>query len=205
MVYFDGTVAGVVLAAGGGTRFGGPKALATRSDGMPWSARAASVLEAAGCTPVFIVLGAQAPEASALLRSHDEAFTDADRFELVEVPDWEAGISASIRRALTVALSRPDIAAVAIVPVDVPDLNVSTVRRVLTGSGSGAEVNAATLRRAVFSGRPGHPVLIGRDHWEPLIATLRGDSGALAYLVAHDAEAVECGDLSTGVDRDVRE
>lgn len=33
-------IAGVVLAAGAGTRFGGPKALATHPDGTPWLATA---------------------------------------------------------------------------------------------------------------------------------------------------------------------
>ena len=47
-----------------------------------------------------------------------------------------------------------------------------------------------------------HPVLRGRAHWEPLSASLIGDSGARDYLVEHRAREVECGDLFSGADRD---
>jgi CTP:molybdopterin cytidylyltransferase MocA len=63
---------------------------------------------------------------------------------------------------------------------------------------------SAALARAVYAGRPGHPVLIGRDHWTALAQTLTGDSGAGAYLSAHDALEVECGDLWSGADIDHR-
>jgi CTP:molybdopterin cytidylyltransferase MocA len=42
---------------------------------------------------------------------------------------------------------------------------------------------AASLGRLVTpDGAPGHPVLIGRDHWGPLREELRGDEGARGYL-----------------------
>ncbi|MWC00434.1 nucleotidyltransferase family protein, partial [Agromyces sp. MMS17-SY077] len=61
---------------------------------------------------------------------------------------------------------------------------------------------ASALARATYRGLPGHPVLLGRDHWAPLAAALHGDRGAGPYLVAQGALAVECGDLATGADRD---
>jgi CTP:molybdopterin cytidylyltransferase MocA len=58
------------------------------------------------------------------------------------------------------------------------------------------------LSRATYGGRPGHPVLIGRDHLEPIMASLTGGSGAKGYLAHHGAHSVECGDLASGQDHD---
>jgi CTP:molybdopterin cytidylyltransferase MocA len=72
-------VCGLVLAAGAGTRFGGPKALAREPDGTPWIALAVRMLRAAGCDPVLIALGASADEARPLVPAGAQ---------VVIVPDW---------------------------------------------------------------------------------------------------------------------
>ncbi|OUE29906.1 Nicotine blue oxidoreductase [Clavibacter michiganensis] len=190
-------IAGVVLAAGAGTRFGGPKALATHPDGTPWFATAIRALADAGCSPVLVVLGASAHEAAVLLGTLPE-WADA---VVVRADDWADGMSASLRAALRAAAALdPTPVALALAPVDVPDLDAATVRRVLDA----APVDPTTLRQAVFRGRPGHPALIGRDHWGPLADEVRGDAGARAYLAARDAHLVEAADLSTGADHDRR-
>jgi CTP:molybdopterin cytidylyltransferase MocA len=51
---------------------------------------------------------------------------------------------------------------------------------------------------------PGHPVLLGRDHWAGVIDSATGDQGARTYLSRHEVEFVECGDLASGRDVDVR-
>ncbi len=58
------TVAGLVLAAGGGSRLGRPKAL-VRYGGQLLVERAARLLADGGCTPVCAVLGARAAEVRA--------------------------------------------------------------------------------------------------------------------------------------------
>jgi hypothetical protein len=65
-----------------------------------------------------------------------------------------------------------------------------------------SERRVAVLARATYGGRPGHPVLIGRDHLPSIVAGLGGDTGAKDYLAQHDADGVECGDLASGQDRD---
>jgi CTP:molybdopterin cytidylyltransferase MocA len=63
----------------------------------------------------------------------------------------------------------------------------------------------ASLTRATFGGRPGHPVLIGRDHWAGVAATARGDQGARAYLGSLSPDRLvscECSDLASGRDLD---
>lgn len=183
---------GIVLAAGLGTRFGGPKALATEPGGESWLIRTVKALLEGGCARVIVVLGAGGDEASALLAG-------LAHVTVTRSPDVAAGLSESLRAGLAAATTAtPRLDAVAIVPVDVPDLGAPVVARMLSGAGPD------TLRQARFDGRPGHPVVIGRAHWEALAATLEGDSGARDYLAAHRAEAVDCSDLGTGRDVDVR-
>jgi CTP:molybdopterin cytidylyltransferase MocA len=73
------------------------------------------------------------------------------------------------------------------------------IRRIIA---AGAPAGSAALARATYDAVPGHPVLLGRDHWAGVIATATGDQGARAYLRTHDVLAVECGDLATGRDVD---
>src|SRR5687768_9682673 len=52
-------VAGLVLAAGGGRRYGGPKALVSRQ-GQLLVERAVATLRDGGCAPILVVVGAEA-------------------------------------------------------------------------------------------------------------------------------------------------
>jgi CTP:molybdopterin cytidylyltransferase MocA len=66
-----------------------------------------------------------------------------------------------------------------------------------------APTGTGVLARATYGGRPGHPVLIGRDHLRSIMIELTADRGAKDYLARHGADGVECGDLATGRDRDL--
>ena len=190
------TIGGVLLAAGAGSRMGMPKALVVGADGEPWLARAVRVLSEAGCEPTVVVLGARADEAEDLL-------PDGVPVTVGIADDWQSGLSASLRRGLEVAATFDDVDAVVITLVDLPDLGADAVRRVafVPGDALLSDTRSA-LRQAHYGGRPGHPVLIGRDHWLPLRRSLTGDSGARKYLDAHGAEAVDCSDLGSGRDVD---
>lgn len=178
-----------MLAAGAGTRFGGPKALARTPDGDPWVARAVATLHEGGCREVIVVLGASAVEARPLV---------PDQATVVVAADWAEGLSASVRAALRVAEGTSADRAV-VVPVDTPDLPVAAVRRVLAAS---VVTGSQTLARATYDGRPGHPVVLGRAHWRELARTVHGDLGAGPYLRARAAIEIECGDLWGGADID---
>jgi len=199
-------VAGIVLAAGGGTRFGRPKALVESAEGTSWLANAVRSLLGGGCSPVIVVLGAAADEAEALL---ERSFIHSGSVHVVRAEDWQTGMAASLRRGLAAASaldhepesasdSAPD--AVAIVTVDVPSLGPAEVRRLIAPEPDA--VGRETLRQASFSGRPGHPVVIGRDHWQALADSVTGDVGARPYLVAHGVRLVDCSDLGSGTDVD---
>ncbi|NUR95769.1 MAG: NTP transferase domain-containing protein [Kribbellaceae bacterium] len=183
----DVKIAGLLLAAGVGHRMGTPKALIRDPSGVPWVVRTARLLTEAGCTPVVVVVGAAAETVRASLTS--------EPVEVVEAADWTEGMGASFRTGLTHLRHGPS-EAVVVVPVDVPGLTVGAVRRVMDGAG------AEVLRRATYDGAPGHPVVIGRAHWDGVVASARGDEGARSYLRAHGAEPVECADVADGADVD---
>ncbi|GAA4673799.1 nucleotidyltransferase family protein [Nocardioides nanhaiensis] len=183
-------VVGLLLAAGAGSRMGRPKALVS-DDGGPWLPRSVQVLRAGGCPRVRVVLGAAVSEALPLLDG-----LEGGDVEVVEAHDWADGMAASLAAGLR-SLADDETAGAALVHlVDLPDVGPEVVARLVAGAGP------SSLARAAYGGRPGHPVLLGRDHWSGVLAGLEGDEGARAYLVAHGARVVECGDLATGHDVD---
>jgi CTP:molybdopterin cytidylyltransferase MocA len=187
-------VGGLLLAAGAGRRMGGPKALLRDARGVPYLDRAVGVLLDGGCETVTVVLGAAADDARAVL---DEAgWTEDPAVDVVVAVDWDEGMGASLRAGLT-ALAGGACDAALVTLVDLPDVGEDVLRRVL-GAGSGA----SALVRATYDGRPGHPVLLGRDHWTGVVAGAEGDQGARPYLAVHEPVACECGDLATGRDLD---
>jgi CTP:molybdopterin cytidylyltransferase MocA len=180
-------VVGVVLAAGSGNRFGGPKALARTPDGEPWVVRAVRLLQRGGADAVVVVLGAEADRAAELV---------PEEAQVVVAHRWRDGMGASLADGVA-ALPEADAALITL--VDLPELPDAVLERVLDG---GTERDR--LARAVYDGRPGHPVLLGRDHWAGFRDSLHGDEGGRVYLEEHDVEHVECGDLFTGDDVDHR-
>jgi CTP:molybdopterin cytidylyltransferase MocA len=169
-----------LLAAGEGRRYGKPKVLVEG-----WLPIAVGALRDGGCTDVILVLGAARvstpPGVTAVIAS-----------------DWDEGLSASVRAGLRKAdVLDGDYAVVHV--IDTPDVGPAVVARVLDSalaSGSG-------LARAYFGDRPGHPVVIARQHWPAVLAQLSGDQGAGAYLRSrHDVEIVDCADLASGQDVD---
>ena len=182
---------GLLLAAGAGRRMGTPKALVSDDSGS-WLLRGLANLAAGGCDRVTVVLGAETVESQALLAST----TVPSRVVVAE--DWAEGMGASLRAGLR-SLADSSDPAVVVSLVDLPDLVPAVVARVVA-AGDGP----ATLARASYDGKPGHPVLLGRDHWVGVAETARGDRGARDYLAAHDVTLVECADLATGQDVDSR-
>ncbi|MGF9756067.1 NTP transferase domain-containing protein [Microvirga sp. 0TCS3.31] len=178
---------GLLLAAGEGRRFGGPKALARDDDGTSWLLRAVQALRP--CSEIIVVLGAEAERAAALLPMS---------VARIRADDWAEGMGASLRAGLT-ALAPTDHDTALVSLVDLPDVDAAVVARVVAASHGRGD-----LARAAYDGVPGHPVLLGRDHWAGVVASATGDRGARDYLAAHDVDLVECGDLATGADVDHR-
>lgn len=175
------TAAGVLLAAGAGTRFGMPKVRAAQGR---WLISAVHALHRGGCDDVVVVLGAAIVELPAPARA-------------VIAGDWSDGLSASVRAGL----SAVDADYAVLHTVDTPDVGADVVRRVLDAARS----SSSGLARAHYADVPGHPVVVARRHWSELLRRLHGDEGARAFLTArNDVVAVDCADLATGRDIDVR-
>jgi CTP:molybdopterin cytidylyltransferase MocA len=180
-------VAGLLLAAGAGTRMGRPKALVEGADGTPWVISSAQVLRDGGCDPVIVVLGAEAEVAASLLVGEDVVVVVAD--------DWADGMAASLRVGLR-ALAGSDAGAALVHLVDLPDVGADVVRRMVAHAAPDA------LARADYGHGPGHPVLLGRDHWAGAAKSAAADQGAQAYLRQHRVAVVDCHDLAEGIDVD---
>ena len=190
-----GHILGVLLAAGAGRRAGGPKALRIAADGTSWLVRSIVVLRDGGCDAVIVVLGSDAARARDLIASSTIATDPA--ITLVDAAGWQQGMGSSLRTGL-LAAEAASWRAVLVHLVDLPDVTAEVVRRIIQE----APPSTASLARASYRGRPGHPVLIGRDHLESIMVGLTGDSGAKDYLAQHGAHSVECGDLASGQDQD---
>lgn len=172
---------------------GQPKALLVDEDGASRLARTVDGLVEAGCASVTVVLGAAAERARPLLGDRSARVVVAD--------DWAEGLGASLRRGLRVLADDATGAAALVTLVDLPDVGAPVLARVIDAwRADGGRPDA--LVRATYDGRPGHPVLLGRDHWAPLIATLAGDTGAQPYLRRRNVREVTCDDLATGRDLD---
>ncbi|MGJ9423050.1 nucleotidyltransferase family protein [Aeromicrobium sp. CF3.5] len=177
-------VAGLLLAAGAGRRYGGPKSLVPG-----WLAHAVGVLREGGCDDVHVVLGAQADQARALVPG-GVAITIAT--------DWDDGMAASLRAGLRGLLETAATGALVHL-VDLPDVSAPVIQRVLNQAHG-----PQALARAAYDSRPGHPVLLGRAHWDGVLAGASGDAGARDYLSANPPSLIECGDLATGHDVDTQ-
>lgn len=176
----SGQPAGVLLAAGAGTRYGMPKVLATQG---AWLRSAVAALDGGGCGDVVVVLGAAIVDVPAPARA-------------VVAEEWQQGMGISLRTGLA-AISAADYAV--ILTVDTPDIGADVVERVLMAARS----SSSGIARATYQGRPGHPVVVARSHWPALVATLHGDEGGRRFLAARsDVVAVDCADLATGRDVD---
>jgi CTP:molybdopterin cytidylyltransferase MocA len=195
-------VAGVLLAAGEGSRLGQPKAL-VRLGGLTLAERGVATLRDGGADPVLVVTG----EAPVLL---DDAHT-------VYNPDWRTGMGSSVRAALrfladaagpqtvTLVPSRPfggGVGAVVIALADQPLVGAGAVRRLIGSFGQGASLAVAS-----YGGKGRNPVLIAREHWAGVEAAAVGDAGARAFIRAHPelVTLVECGDTGAPDDIDTPE
>lgn len=180
------TVAGLVLAAGSGSRLGTPKAL-VELGGERLVDRAVRVMADGGCAPIVVVSGAAPFEVAGV--------------DVVANPDWATGMGSSLRVGLA-ALADSEADAVVVSLVDQPGIGPEVVARVIEAFEAGAVVATAT-----YGGQRRNPVLLARATWAEVARLAEGDAGARPYLAAHSAEvrAVPCDDLGSADDIDTAE
>jgi len=182
------STAAVVLAAGGGRRYGMPKAL-VEYEGSLLVERAVRTARTV-CDPVLVVLGAQAVD---VWRR-----ADLDGATVLANKEWETGMASSLRTGLDGLRGWPGrIDAALITLVDMPGMTPEALRAVAAHAAPDA------LAVATYDGVRGHPVLIGREHWAGVVETATGDEGARRYLAAHEVTEVDCTGLADPTDLDV--
>lgn len=177
-------VAGLVLAAGSGSRFGGPKAL-VEYEGSRLVDRAARLLAGGGCDPVVVVSGAVSLTVPGAIVVHN--------------PDWATGMGSSLRAGLR-ALTASKAGAVVVALVDQPWVGVDAIRRLQTAWRS----ENATVAVATYDGKRGNPVLLSRSVWGEVATLAEGDVGARPFLQAHPdlVTPVDCTGTGTPADVD---
>jgi CTP:molybdopterin cytidylyltransferase MocA len=180
-------VAGLILAAGEGTRFGPESKLLADLHGRPVLEHA---IRAQCAVPsverVVVVVGARADQVLEQVQ--------LGRAESLVCPDWSDGQAASLRCGMEHAMGELGADRVVVTLGDEPLIGSEAIARF-------AREPAGT--RAKWNGRPGHPVVLGREHLAA-IRSLRGDQGARQLL--QDAKQIECGEMGgVGLDIDTHE
>ncbi|MGH3728147.1 MAG: nucleotidyltransferase family protein [Micromonosporaceae bacterium] len=224
------SVAGILLAAGAGRRYGMPKALVRHGDSLLVE-HAVRTLREGGCVPIVVVLGAAADEVRQRATLGDAT--------VVDNADWATGMGSSLRAGLSTvaALSAVPVTEVAgpdavadrdVADPDVADPDAVAGREAMAGRDApGREVVATVvllvdtpgvtpaavtrlaedaspdrLAVATYQGERGHPVLLGRRHWDGVMESAVADMGARRYLARHQVIEVPCDDIADGTDLD---
>jgi molybdenum cofactor cytidylyltransferase len=181
------STAGLVLAAGEGRRFGGPKQLA-QVGGAPILERVVAAMRAVPALErIVVVLGARADEI--------RAGVEFGAAEVVVAEGWAEGQAASLRAGVA-ALAAFD--AILVCLGDQPFITPQVVAGTLEHDADAPAV------RAAYNGIPGHPVLL-REPVLREIPALRGDVGARDLLGRFDVSIWEAGLLGDPTDIDTRE
>jgi len=190
-------VAGILLAAGDGSRLGQPKALVVVG-GQTLARRGITLLLAGGAGPIIVVTGAAALNPADLACAEDEA----GRSSVLSVhnPDWRTGMGSSL--AVGLAAVPDDARAAVLALADQPLVGPEAVRRLIAAHAAGAGVAVAC-----YDGQPRNPVLISRQHWSEVADLATGDVGARPFLRAHPdlVTSIECADTGRPDDIDTRE
>jgi CTP:molybdopterin cytidylyltransferase MocA len=180
--------AGLVLAAGAGTRFGGAVKQLAPLRGRPLLEHAVeAMLAVPALDPVLVVLGHAADE---ILRS-----ASLGEAEVVVCREWERGQSASLRCGVA---ELRDADAVVVTLGDQPFITPQVI------AGALDQLDGFEAVRTMYDGTPGHPVVLGRRVMDA-VGELEGDQGARDLLSRFRVRRWEAGHLCSAADVDTQE
>jgi molybdenum cofactor cytidylyltransferase len=179
--------AGLVLAAGAGTRFGATKQLAPLRGRPLLEYAVEAMLAVPALESVVVVLGHAADE---ILRG-----AELGEAEVVVCREWERGQSASLRCGVA-ALRDAD--AVAVTLGDQPFITPQVI------AGALDQLEGYDAVRTVYGGAPGHPVVLG-PRVLAAAGELAGDRGARDLLSRFHVRCWEAGHLCSAIDVDTQE
>ena len=162
-------IAGLILAGGEGSRFGGPKAWALLPDGRTFLEACAATLRGGGAASVVATLppGSNDPQ--------------IDGLNVVDLPEPGLDMFASLRIGLQRLVGEAGWTRVALLPVDHPLVQSATIAA-LASSGAPAAIPN-------HHGKHGHPVVVDRATAEMIASG--GISGPTLREVVREIGAVE--------------
>jgi molybdenum cofactor cytidylyltransferase len=161
-------IAGIVLAAGRGARFGGSQSkLVARYEGQPLVRRAAETLIGSRARPIVVVTGFDREGVEAALAGLPLRFTH--NFE------FASGMASSLRAGL---VASGDCSGAVVLPGDMPLVRSETIDRLIEAFEAAPECAAVI---PYFRGRRGNPALLGHRLFARAM-TLSGDEGARRIL-----------------------
>ena len=178
-------IAGIVVAASGGRRIGGPEALLARG-GTLLVDEVVDIATEIGCRPVVVVLGAAANQVRSTARLKGTT--------IVVDKAWGTGLGSSLRVGLA-ALDDTHAEAALVMTVDMPGVTVEAARRVA------ALPYRDALVCATYDGMRSYPMLFGRRHWPGISTLAKSNVGARPYLLAHKNEIIDiaCDAVAEGI------
>lgn len=180
-------IAGIILAAGGATRFGGAKQLAL-FQGKPLVVGIVEKALECGLEPVLLITGAYHDEIEILLRNYP--------ITIHYNADWPSGISTSIRMGL--ANLPVDLDGAIILMSDQPRLPAVLIRELLAQFDAGFDFIVPQS-----NGQLRNPVLVNREVFARVMS-LRGDAGARTLFASAKVKLVQWADEHVFDDVDQR-
>ena len=179
----------ILLAAGGSTRMGEPKQLMDYL-GKPLVRHAVDTALASACSPVIVVLGANA-------RSISEAIRDLP-VETVENSRWSEGMGTSIQSGVRAAAER-ELDGVILALADQPLVTPEIYDRLMAHH----EMTSKPIVTSEYAGTVGVPVLFAKEYFPHLLA-LQPEQGCKGVILRHATSAVRIGCPEAEVDIDTR-
>jgi len=178
----------VVLAAGRSSRMGGPNKLMAHFSGRPLIRQTAERALASMVQDAVVVTGHQAERVR-------DALDDID-VEIVHNPDFESGLSSSLKAGIAVL---PQSCGGALILLgDMPEVAAADMDRLVREF---RKAGGQAIVRATHDGKRGNPVILPRALFDQ-VATLEGDTGARHLVESGLAEVIDV-EIGAGASIDV--
>jgi molybdenum cofactor cytidylyltransferase len=164
----------IILAAGSSSRLGKPKQNLI-FQGNTLLQRSIKAALAADCQQVVVVLGANVSEIEPTIKN--------ELIQIIHNPDWEAGMSSTIRCGLAALLKvSPQLQSVILMLCDQPFADSSIINQLIQASANNKHLVACN-----YNGTIGVPALFYKSHFKELLA-LQGNEGAKKLLLKYKDE-----------------
>jgi molybdenum cofactor cytidylyltransferase len=172
-------IGGIVLAAGGSTRFGSPKQLLDWK-GTPLIQHITRIAREGGLKPVLAILGADHEEISQAL--------EGSRVEIIPNQNWEEGQSTSVKAGID-ALPE-EIGGVIILLVDQPFISPKLIKKIKQSHA----ISQENIILPKVGEQQANPVLFDRNTFDDLRG-LEGDVGGRAIFERYPPRKVKWDDV----------